>query len=129
MSIQKRRFFPTIWVSLILCSTLSCSSSPSARFAEIETDHGRIKIQFYPDVAPQHVEAFAKLAREGFYDGLGFHRAKPGVLIQGGDPQTRNGDPELWGRGVDGQPTVPAEFSDKPFVRGTVGMARKGGDI
>jgi peptidyl-prolyl cis-trans isomerase B (cyclophilin B) len=110
---------------------LSCKSAatPSGNFAVIETDFGNIKIKFAPDVAPKHVEHFIKLTREGFYDGLGFHRAVPGMLIQGGDPQTRSGDPSMWGMGLPGQETVPAEFSDKPFVRGTVGMARRGDDI
>jgi cyclophilin family peptidyl-prolyl cis-trans isomerase len=105
---------------------LSCKSeaTPSGNFAVIETDFGNIKIKFAPDVAPNHVEHFIKLTREGFYDGLAFHRAERGELIQGGDPQTRNGDPSLWGKGMPGQEKVPAEFSDKPYVRGTVGMAR-----
>jgi cyclophilin family peptidyl-prolyl cis-trans isomerase len=105
---------------------LSCRSTatPSGNFAVIETDFGKIKIKFASDVAPRHVEHFIKLTREGFYDGLAFHRAERGELIQGGDPQTRNGDPSLWGKGMPGQEKVPAEFSDKPYVRGTVGMAR-----
>jgi cyclophilin family peptidyl-prolyl cis-trans isomerase len=105
------------------------ASTPSGNFAVIETDFGNIKIKFASDVAPNHVEHIIKLTREGFYDGLGFHRAVPGMLIQGGDPQTRSGDPSLWGMGMPGQETVPAEFSDRPFVRGTVGMARRGPDI
>ena len=99
---------------------------PSAKTAVIETDYGKIKITFFPDFAPRHVQNFAKLAREGFYDGLAFHRVVPGLLIQGGDPNTRDGDPGTWGMGQPGQPTVPAEFNAKPFVRGTLGMARKG---
>jgi peptidyl-prolyl cis-trans isomerase B (cyclophilin B) len=97
--------------------------------AVIETDYGKIKIRFYPDVAPRHVEHFKKLAREGFYDGLGFHRALPGLIIQGGDPTTRSDDSSRWGAGEPGQETVPAEFNTRPFVRGTVGAARKGNDV
>lgn len=96
--------------------------------AVIETSYGKIKIRFYPDVAPMHVENFKKLARENFYDGLGFHRVIPDNIIQGGDPQTRSGDPKTWGMGMPGQPTVQAEFNTRPFVKGTVGMARRGGD-
>lgn len=97
--------------------------------AVFETDYGTFKIALYPDVAPLHVENFKKLIREKFYDGLGFHRALPNFIIQGGDPQTRGGgNSELWGRGEPNQPKVPAEFSTRPFVRGTVGMARKGDD-
>jgi peptidyl-prolyl cis-trans isomerase B (cyclophilin B) len=109
---------------------LSCKSTatPSGNFAVIETDFGNIKIKFARDIAPKHVGHIIKLTREGFYDGLGFHRAIPGMLIQGGDPQTRSGDPSMWGMGMPGQETVPAEFSSNPFVRGTVGMARRGYD-
>jgi cyclophilin family peptidyl-prolyl cis-trans isomerase len=97
--------------------------------AVIETDLGKIRIRFFPDVAPRHVAHFKQLAQEKFYDGLGFHRTIPGNLIQGGDPQTRSGDPSLWGMGMPGQPTVQAEFNTRPFVRGTVGAARRGGDV
>lgn len=96
--------------------------------AVIVTDYGEIKIRFYPDVAPLHVANFKKLTREKFYDGLGFHRLIPDNLIQGGDPQTRHGKPEEWGKGLPDQPRVPAEFSVRKFVRGTVGMARLGND-
>ena len=96
--------------------------------AVIETEFGKITIRFYPDVAPRHVENFKKLTREKFYDGLAFHRVIPENLVQGGDPQTRSGPPEAWGKGMPGQPRVAAEFNTRPFVRGTVGMARMGGD-
>jgi len=93
--------------------------------AVFETDYGDFKIALYPDVAPRHVENFKKLIREKFYDGLGFHRVIPDFIIQGGDPQTRGGrNRELWGTGDPSQPKVPAEFSTRPFARGTVGMAR-----
>ncbi|QQS44963.1 MAG: peptidylprolyl isomerase [Acidobacteriota bacterium] len=97
--------------------------------AVIETDYGKIKIRFYKDVAPRHVENFKKLIREKFYDGVAFHRVIPGNIIQGGDPSTRSGPPSQWGMGLPGQPTIAAEFNTRPFVRGTVGMARRGGDI
>src|SRR5262249_41318428 len=93
--------------------------------AVFETDYGSFKIALYPDVAPLHVENFKKLIREKFYDGLGFHRVISNFIIQGGDPLTRSGgNRALWGKGEDNQPTVPAEFSTRPFVRGTVGAAR-----
>lgn len=104
------------------------SAIPAGGTAVIETEYGTIKIKLAPDLAPKHVSHFIKLTREGFYDGLGFHRAEQGLLIQGGDPQTRNDDRSQWGMGIPGQETVPAEFNGKPFVRGTVGMAR-GGDV
>ncbi|MCI0663463.1 MAG: peptidylprolyl isomerase [Acidobacteria bacterium] len=93
--------------------------------AVFETDYGKFKIALYPDVAPLHVGNFKKLINEKFYDGLGFHRVLANRIIQGGDPQTRNGqNRELWGMGSPGQPNVPAEFSTRPFIRGSVGMAR-----
>ncbi len=93
--------------------------------AVFETDYGSFKIALYPDVAPRHVENFKKLIREKFYDGLGFHRVIPDFIIQGGDPQTRGGgDRAMWGRGKPDQPKVSAEFSTRPFVRGSVGAAR-----
>lgn len=95
----------------------------------IDTDYGQIKIKLDAETAPKHVENFKKLAREGFYDGLAFHRAVPNLLIQGGDPNTRGDDRSTWGLGAPGQPTVPAEFSQKPFKRGVLGMARKGNDV
>jgi peptidyl-prolyl cis-trans isomerase B (cyclophilin B) len=93
--------------------------------AVFETDYGKFKIALYSDVAPRHVDNFKRLIREKFFDGLGFHRVIPDNIIQGGDPQTRNGaNREKWGMGIPGQPKVPAEFSTRPYHRGTVGMAR-----
>ncbi len=103
--------------------------SPDEEIAVVETSHGAFRIRFFEDVAPKHVGNFKKLVREGFYDGLAFHRAIPNGIIQGGDPTTRGDDRSRWGTGEPGQPTVPAEFSTRPFVRGTVGAARRGNDI
>jgi cyclophilin family peptidyl-prolyl cis-trans isomerase len=98
-----------------------------AEVAVFETDYGKFKVALYPDVAPLHVEHFKKLINEKFYDGLGFHRVLANRMIQGGDPNTRNGqNRELWGMGQPGQPKVPAEFSTRPFIRGSLGMARSG---
>jgi cyclophilin family peptidyl-prolyl cis-trans isomerase len=88
-------------------------------------EFGTFKIALYTDIAPRHVANFKKLIGEKFYDGLGFHRVIPDNIIQGGDPQTRGGgNRATWGMGDPSQPKVPAEFSTRPFKRGTVGMAR-----
>lgn len=91
--------------------------------AVIDSTMGKIVFKFYPDVAPNHVENFKKLARSGFYDGTYFHRVIPGFMIQGGDPKTKDKDRGNDGTGGSGT-NVKAEFSNKQHVRGTVSMAR-----
>ena len=82
----------------------------------IETTKGRVTVEMWPDLAPKHVARIKELARKGFYDGVVFHRVIDGFMAQGGDPTGTGGG----GSGV----KLPAEFSNEPFVRGTVGMAR-----
>jgi peptidyl-prolyl cis-trans isomerase B (cyclophilin B) len=98
--------------------------------AIIKTKFGDIHIKFYPDLAPNHVGNFIKLAKSGFYDGTIFHRVIPGFMIQGGDPNTKNSlRKDLYGQGgpkdEKGNPIMlKAEFSDTPHKRGIVSMAR-----
>jgi peptidylprolyl isomerase len=87
----------------------------------LETTPGSIVIKLHNDIAPGHAERLKKLAREGFYDNVPFHRVIEGFMAQTGDGQHGNGT------GGSSHPDLKAEFSDKPFRRGTVGMARKGG--
>ena len=90
----------------------------------VETAKGRFTIRLLPEVAPKHVALFVKTARAGAYDGTTFHRIIQGGIIQGGDPLTK--DPakaSLYGTG--GLGLLTAEFSDRPFVRGTVAAVRK----
>ncbi len=89
----------------------------------LETNLGNITIEFFFSDAPNHVENFIKLSQSGFYDGTIFHRIIPGFMIQGGDPNTINGDPSTWGQGG---PTerVDAEFNTIKHNRGIVSMAR-----
>jgi cyclophilin family peptidyl-prolyl cis-trans isomerase len=92
--------------------------------AKIQTKHGDIEVEFFPDVASKHVENFKKLASSGFYDGSLFHRIVPGFVIQGGDPLTKSAaNKGRWGSGGPGW-TVKAEFNKKPHSRGVLSMAR-----
>jgi peptidylprolyl isomerase len=83
---------------------------------------GEIIIKLRTDIAPQHAERIKTLAREHFYDNVPFHRVIDGFMAQTGDGQNHNGT------GGSKYPNLPAEFSQVPFKRGIVGMARKGGD-
>src|SRR5690606_22967436 len=87
-------------------------------YVSMQTDAGPIEMVFYYDVAPNTVANFLQLAREGFYDGLKFHRVVKGFVIQAGDPR---GD----GSGGPGY-TIPAEFNPRPHVEGVLSMARQG---
>ena len=84
--------------------------------ATIDTTMGQIKLDLFPKDAPQHVNSFAFLAREGFYNGVIFHRVIPGFMIQGGDPTgTGTGGPGY---------KLKAEFNSRKHVRGVLSMAR-----
>ena len=92
--------------------------------AIIKTSEGELVLEFWPEVAPGHVENFKKLAQKGFYDGTCFHRVIKGFMIQGGDPTGKDDATQSsWGPGGPG-PTIKAEFNDKPHVRGVLSMAR-----
>ena len=91
--------------------------------AVLDTNLGRIVVGFFPDVAPQHVENFLKLSRNGFYDGTKFHRVIPGFMIQGGDPNSKSDNRAIHGTGGPGHRVV-AEFSEVPHERGILSMAR-----
>lgn len=82
----------------------------------LDTEYGRTVIELYPDVAPNHVKRIKELTRQGFYDGLKFHRVIPGFMAQTGDPLGN-------GTGGSGQ-NLNAEFNNKHHGRGTVSMAR-----
>jgi peptidylprolyl isomerase len=83
----------------------------------IETTKGNVVIQLRPDLAPQHVERIKKLAREGFYDGIPFHRVIEGFMAQTGCPKGT-------GTGGSDYPNLKAEFSSEPHTRGVCSMAR-----
>ena len=127
-------------ISLVLIFLLVVVSSGSSAFAQnveldvniiniidpvviLETNLGEIVIEFFPNDAPKHVENFIKLSQSGFYDGVLFHRIIPGFMIQGGDPNTIDGDPNTWGTGGPST-SVDAEFNTIKHNRGIVSMAR-----
>jgi len=95
----------------------------AATHAVIETKFGNIKLRFFPDVAPNHVNNFIELAKKGFYDGTTFHRVIPGFMIQGGDPNSKSTDRSTHGLGGPGY-ELKAEFNSKHHKRGTLSMAR-----
>jgi len=86
--------------------------------AVLETDKGTIRIKLLPDIAPQTVNSFVFLAREGYFNGITFHRVIAGFMAQGGDPTgTGYGGPGY---------NLPDEFSDRPIDKGVVAMANTG---
>ncbi len=91
--------------------------------AIIETSNGKIVFKLSPDIAPETVRNFKKLAESGFYNGTLFHRVIPGFMIQGGDPNTKQPDKSKWGLGGPGY-NIKAEFNSKSHLRGVVSMAR-----
>ncbi len=100
---------------LIMTTGTGMAADPENRIY-LDLKDGRVVIDLRPDVAPRHVARIKELTREGFYDGIVFHRVIEGFMAQTGDPTGT-------GRGGSGT-NLPAEFSSVPFVRGTVGMAR-----
>jgi len=100
------------------------SEAQTEEVAVFTTNHGEIVVEFFPDKAPKHVEAFKKLVSSGFYDGTRFHRVIPGFMIQGGDPNTKDvSKKHLWGTGDPGY-KLPAEFNDVKHERGVLSAAR-----
>lgn len=110
----------------IFLVTLSLLIAPSVTSAQnldpentlyLDLKDGRVTIRLRPDLAPAHVERIKTLARKGFYDGIVFHRVIDGFMAQSGDPT---------GTGMGGSdlPNLKAEFSNAPFKRGVLGMAR-----
>lgn len=89
----------------------------------IETNLGTIEIEFYPDLAPNHVAAIQYLIREGFYDGTKFHRVIPNFMIQGGDPNSKSDDRSMHGMGGPDF-NIAQEFSSRSHKRGIASMAR-----
>jgi peptidylprolyl isomerase len=109
------------WLTgLVMTTMLSLGTADAApdpaNTLLLTLEDGVVVIDLRPDLAPKHVARIKELTREGFYDGLVFHRVIEGFMAQTGDPK---------GNGTGGSGVkLPAEFTKQPFVRGTVGMAR-----
>ncbi len=105
-------------------TSMSNAVNNTNEIAVINTTDGELVIEFWPDVAPETVANFKKLARKGFYDGTCFHRIIKGFMIQGGDPLSKDpGKESEWGTGGPGY-AVKAEFNNRPHEFGVISMAR-----
>ncbi|HEY7645245.1 MAG TPA: peptidylprolyl isomerase [Hyphomicrobiales bacterium] len=109
------RILIAIIAAFALVSAAHAASKDNTVYLDLKS--GRVTIELRPDLAPKHVERFKKLTKEGFYNGLKFHRVITGFMAQTGDPR---GD----GTGGSSYPDLPAEFTKTPFKRGTLGAAR-----
>ena len=107
---------------LITLPTQSFAQSDD-KLVVLETNSGKLVIEFFSEDAPNHVKNFMNLTESGFYDGVLFHRIIPGFMIQGGDPNTKNPDNSSWGTGGPST-SVDAEFNSIKHNRGIVSMAR-----
>jgi peptidyl-prolyl cis-trans isomerase B (cyclophilin B) len=119
-----------IAIAALVVVAFSCTSANSeglpvrntGHYATVETDRGIVVVELYPAVAPKTVENFEKLAKQGFYNGLTFHRVVADFVVQGGDPDgTGTGGPGY---------TVPGEISKtEKHLRGTLATARTGDEV
>jgi peptidylprolyl isomerase len=113
---------------LVLLAALACAAPALAQplpagadpqnTIVIDTNKGRVVVKLRPDLAPKHAERLKQLARDKYYDNVPFHRVIDGFMAQTGDGQNKNGT------GGSKYPNLAAEFSNVPFKRGIVGMAR-----
>lgn len=114
--------------AIFVASQGAVQSANAADTLVLKLKDGDVAIQLRPDIAPKHVAQIEKLAKEGAYNGVAFHRVIPGFMAQTGDVKFGNVDKSYdasrVGTGGSDYPNIPAEFSKEPFVRGTVGMAR-----
>jgi len=114
-----KKLILSLIIALGLMATSALAQAPASDLENtlyLDLKDGRVVIQLRPDLAPKHVARVKELTRQGFYNGLIFHRVIAGFMAQTGDPTGT-------GTGGSGK-NIPAEFSAEPFVRGTVGAAR-----
>ena len=119
------KFFSILFSLLIIAITPQAFAEYEDTIVILETDSGRLMIEFFPDVAPNHVKNFVSLSEDGFYTGTIFHRIIENFMIQGGDP--KSADPNFsmseWGTGDPGY-SIDSEFNNIEHKRGIVSMAR-----
>ena len=126
-----------ILLTLLVIGVLFMTYEKENDVAVISTNFGDMVVEFYPDIAPMHVDSFIALINEEYFNGTTFHRVIPGFMIQGGDPNSRNENRathgtggragKFFGLGNEEDPStwlIPQEFSDTPHVKGTLSMAR-----
>ena len=116
MTIDRRSLLAAIPAVALAGQAFAQASDPSNTLF-IDLKDGRVTIRLRPDLAPKHVEQIKALVARKFYDGIVFHRVIAGFMAQTGDPKGN-------GTGGSDLPNIPAEFSQTPFKRGTLGMAR-----
>ena len=137
--IKRNVILLTICLAIVGCGTKkeNKESVMDKEIAVISTKFGDIKLEFFDDIAPKHVESFKLHAQNGYYDGTIFHRVIPGFMIQGGDPLSKSEDKSRHGTGGNAAKyfgigdensestwDLPAEFSATPHERGILSMAR-----
>ena len=110
-----RRF--VLALALVCLAPIAAHAGDPENTVIMELKDGKVEITLRPDLAPEHVKRFKTLIREGFYDGVVFHRVIPGFMAQSGDPTGT-------GMGGSSYPDLKAEFSNENYVRGTLGAAR-----
>ncbi len=112
------KFSHLIWSLAVMTTTSFAANAASPENTlNLQLKSGTVVIELLPDVAPGHVERIKTLVKDGFYDGIVFHRVIDGFMAQTGDPTGT-------GRGGSSYPDLKAEFSNTPYKRGTLGMAR-----
>jgi len=119
------KFFSIPFALLIIAITPQAFAEYEDTIVVMETDSGRLIIEFFPQFAPNHVENFVTLSEDGFYTGTIFHRIIEGFMIQGGDPKSADPNSSMseWGTGDPGY-SIDAEFNNIEHKRGIVSMAR-----
>src|SRR5436190_20475189 len=121
---MKHPLFSLLVACTLGAAFISTSSAADKEVAILKTSQGEMVVEFWPDVAPNTVANFIKLAKKGFYDGTAFHRIIDGFMIQGGDPYTKDPTKEdTYGLGNSGQ-KLKAEFNDRKHELGVISMAR-----